>query len=204
MLSRYKLINVAFTRSILLIITTVLEITYQIAEPRPNKFFQITFAFVTAILLASLIFILVKLLRENKEQRLIIYSFTAYGTLLMVATSINLLFKLSPIGPTNMVTGVCMFLVVINLTIQSLRIKRSPISPYFGWITTEILLYYLIKMFMPVILVMIFHVSNDFMSKSISAKILWSVPNLAILAIPMTLLGLLRKLQVLLASPIAT
>lgn len=104
------------------------------------------------MLLASLFYFLIIVLKRMKERRFIIVSFILYPVVLLLTIADSLILHQTVSNPLTITTGVLNVLVVINLFIQAFRIKKTHISIYYRLIAIDVFIIVASRILIPVLM----------------------------------------------------
>jgi hypothetical protein len=125
---------------------------FRVSNLEQNRLLINVINIISQMLLASLFYFLIIVLKRMKERRFIIVSFILYPVVLLLTIADSLILHQTVSNPLTITTGVLNILVVINLFIQALRIRKSRISIYYRLIAIDVFIIVASRILIPVLM----------------------------------------------------
>lgn len=152
-----------------------------------------TIGLLNSLLLVFLFIFVVEVLRRTKDKRYVIAGYCLYPALTLFTMCVLTIFPVPILSPVMVTLGALGVLVDINLFIQGLRLKKSPIRIYLRMIAIIIFVILLFQQLFPLLIAARFHYDKLLYMKLHSFAALFSF-TLYIL-IPINVFLIIRKLK---------
>lgn len=151
-----KFLIATFWNAIAYIILILFLLARNIWDIKLNGLAWEVLSLMNQLLLILLFIFVIEVLRQAKEKRYTIISYSLYPVILVVSATIFTFFKPSFLSPVVTSLGVLALLVNINLFIQSFRLKKSPVCIYCRMVAITVCVILFIKQLFPILFVSFF------------------------------------------------